>query len=572
MKLNKSILILYAGFWLFAFISNSSQAQQIYISPDEVNTSIGASFTVDVMVSSITDLSAFEFRISFDETILDAVSVVKGALWNDSNYLWHTGQIDNSSGSIGFTSGAASSGSGPTGVSVDANGGILATITFQTNADGTSPVDLADVLMCYVNGNTVSTGVTNGTVTTNLTLSIPFFAGWNMASCPGEPVNGDVATLVNGTPVLPQIYTWIPANQDYSGPVDTIQFGVGYWFPAIADAQLDIECEPRDTMTVQLTAGWNMVGSVSGDVPVTSLTSVPAGAVLTSSIYRWNVAIGNYEVVGTIVPGGGYWIPTIADAELTMDSTQAPAAPPAQVRIGVDMIKPSWESVIAIQTQSQRQQLTFGMHPSASGGFDRLLDKPNPPLSVLGSNALKASWMINDTYFSLLNESFVGDSAHANWELSVELSEPGELRWSHLPTAYRCLLKYDEQMIQMQDVESIYLPEGHHTLTLVLDSFASLPKRTQLLANYPNPFNPETWIPYHLSDDGDVTLVIYDMSGREVRQFHLGNQLAGEYQDKEHALHWDGRNHVGETVSSGVYFYSLQTYRVSQTRKLVVIR
>ena len=81
MKHSKSILILYIGFWLFAVISSSSQAQQIYISPDVVNTVIGASFTVDVMVSSITDLSAFEFRISFDEAILDAVSVAKG--WTD---------------------------------------------------------------------------------------------------------------------------------------------------------------------------------------------------------------------------------------------------------------------------------------------------------------------------------------------------------------------------------------------------------------------------------------------------------------------------------------------------------
>ncbi len=392
-----------------------------------------------------------------------------------------------------------------------------------------------------------------------------------MASLPGDPVNGDVTTLVNGTPVLPQINTWNPANQTYE-QVATLQGGVSYWFATTADTQFNIEYQPRDTMTVQLMAGWNMVGSVSGNVSVTNLTSVPPNTVLTSSIYGWNAATGAYAAVNTIAPGGGYWVAAISDAELTMDSAQPPAAPPAQVLSDADMIKPSWESVIAIQTQSQRQQLTFGMHPSASGSFDRSLDKPNPPLPAWKDSALQVGWLVDDTHFSLLNESFVGDSAHASWDMSVELSEPGELRWSHLPTAYRCLLKYDEQMIQMQDKRSIYLPAGSHTLTLVLDSFASLPKRTQLLANYPNPFNPETWIPYRLSEDGNVSLVIYDMSGREVRRFHLGNQLAGEYQDKEHALHWDGRNYVGETVSSGVYFYSLQTHGVSQTRKLVVIR
>ena len=101
MKCKKSVLTLCAAFCFLALISGYSQAQQIYISPVELNASIGASFTMDVMVSDITNLSAFEFRISFNKDILNAVSVAKGALWNDSNYLWHTDQIDNASGTIG---------------------------------------------------------------------------------------------------------------------------------------------------------------------------------------------------------------------------------------------------------------------------------------------------------------------------------------------------------------------------------------------------------------------------------------------------------------------------------------
>jgi hypothetical protein len=107
---------------------------------------------------------------------------------------------------------------------------------------------------------------------------------------------------------------------------------------------------------------------------------------------------------------------------------------------------------------------------------------------------------------------------------------------------------------------------------LVLDAFESLPKRTELLPNYPNPANPETWIPYCLAEPGDVTLVIYDTSGREIRRFHLYSQLAGEYKDKDHAIHWDGKNQAGEPVSSGVYFYSLQASGASQTGKLAIIR
>ena len=75
------------------------------------------------------------------------------------------------------------------------------------------------------------------------------------------------------------------------------------------------------------------------------------------------------------------------------------------------------------------------------------------------------------------------------------------------------------------------------------------PEKTQLLANYPNPFNPETWIPYELATDTDVTLTIYNAQGVVVRVLHLGQQSAGYYTDRERAAYWDGRNALGEQVA-----------------------
>ena len=84
-----------------------------------------------------------------------------------------------------------------------------------------------------------------------------------------------------------------------------------------------------------------------------------------------------------------------------------------------------------------------------------------------------------------------------------------------------------------------------------------IPKQSLLLQNYPNPFNPETWIPYRLSESAPVTLSIYDTTGRLVRTLSIGFQSAGFYQGRGRAAYWDGRNDVGEQVSSGVYFYQL---------------
>ncbi len=97
-----------------------------------------------------------------------------------------------------------------------------------------------------------------------------------------------------------------------------------------------------------------------------------------------------------------------------------------------------------------------------------------------------------------------------------------------------------------------------------------IPKRTVLLANYPNPFNPETWVPYQLANDAVVTIRIYSSAGQLVRNLELGFQQAGYYIGKSRAAYWDGRNDLGERLASGIYFYELSTPDSSATRKMVV--
>ena len=98
------------------------------------------------------------------------------------------------------------------------------------------------------------------------------------------------------------------------------------------------------------------------------------------------------------------------------------------------------------------------------------------------------------------------------------------------------------------------------------------PTETELLANYPNPFNPETWIPYRLAKDAFVTLTIYDRAGQVVRTIDLGHQTAAFYESRSQAIYWDGRNQLGEQVASGVYFYHLSAGDYSATRKMMILK
>ena len=99
-----------------------------------------------------------------------------------------------------------------------------------------------------------------------------------------------------------------------------------------------------------------------------------------------------------------------------------------------------------------------------------------------------------------------------------------------------------------------------------------IPQTTALLPNYPNPFNPETWIPYHLANASHVQISIYDASGHFVRILTLGHQAEGYYTSKSRAAYWDGRDSLGQTVGSGIYFYQLQAGSESFALKMVVLK
>ena len=99
-----------------------------------------------------------------------------------------------------------------------------------------------------------------------------------------------------------------------------------------------------------------------------------------------------------------------------------------------------------------------------------------------------------------------------------------------------------------------------------------IPTETELLANYPNPFNPETWIPYQLAQGAFVTLTIYDVNGQIIRTLDVGHRIAAVYESRSKAIHWDGKNRLGESVTSGIYFYTLTAGDYSATRKMVILK
>ena len=123
---------------------------------------------------------------------------------------------------------------------------------------------------------------------------------------------------------------------------------------------------------------------------------------------------------------------------------------------------------------------------------------------------------------------------------------------------------------QIENDGSLAFQQGIANLQRLLA--LSIPEKTVLLTNYPNPFNPETWIPYQLSEPAEVTVRIYAVSGALIQTLNLGHQLAGVYHQRSRAAYWNGKNELGEPVASGVYFYTLTAGDFTATRKMLIMK
>ena len=145
------------------------------------------------------------------------------------------------------------------------------------------------------------------------------------------------------------------------------------------------------------------------------------------------------------------------------------------------------------------------------------------------------------------------------------------------PTLGETVTSLDPAFLTMQiDIlrtESDGSMKYEHAIAFFQSLLASIrPTETRLLANYPNPFNPETWIPYQLAKPAEVTLRIYAANGALVRTLTLGHQPVGVYHSRSRAAYWDGRNTLGEKVASDIYFYTLSADDFTATRKMLIMK
>ncbi len=219
-----------------------------------------------------------------------------------------------------------------------------------------------------------------------------------------------------------------------------------------------------------------------------------------------------------------------------------------------------------------------GAAPIALSGYK--VDSQTPVLSVFGSVVDEITGVAKEGFrVKVKNLSTKGAVSEVT---SIETADGYSMTLLDLANAHAARVgdvleisaDSPNPLIGVQPVRYTVTVDDVKTSTIQLEDLIAyeIPAETELLRNYPNPFNPETWIPYHLSEDADVNLTIYDVNGEVVRDIDVGHQNAAKYDSRAKAIYWDGRNRFGEQVASGIYFYHLDAGDFSGTRKMVILK
>ncbi|MFQ6116076.1 MAG: FlgD immunoglobulin-like domain containing protein [bacterium] len=193
----------------------------------------------------------------------------------------------------------------------------------------------------------------------------------------------------------------------------------------------------------------------------------------------------------------------------------------------------------------------------------------NPPPPEPGDYRFDVQSTVAHEFGHWLKLTHTPSGKYPSWPTMEESKD--DLRNEAGQTAQRSLECEDQWGIsQIYDGTSSAPPSSVHIPPPV--EKRTIPAVTELVGNYPNPFNPETWIAYKLAQESDVTIRVYDTEGKAIRTLQLGRKPAGMYVNRESAVYWDGKNDAGEVVSSGLYFYSLITDEAFYTKRMVLTK
>jgi hypothetical protein len=533
----------------------------------DVATHEGEAFVQAITVEDLTGLEviAATFEIEYDATLVTATGIsTPGTLsqgWFASTRVFEEGRIR-----IPMASPTPASGAG-----------LFVNVLFEALPGSVGQTSLA-VSRAVLNSSPASS-VAVGSVVIQPHVAVMEFTyslvpGWNLVSLPGiaDPAALDHVSL--GSYIWDaeaRAYRSSPAAGDSFAPVTTGMFlttDVG----TTVTIDVDVDDSTVRTVPVVLQQGWNLVGAPWGAAtdapfPVSALTD---GSATFSMVYRYDPTTMSYRRAHEMVAGRGYWVFNHTDGPTTVRLTQPRDMSVTAVSSAPKDLDPTWSAHITLTSHDgDRRSVEIGVSEMARAGFDPF-DLPTPPPPP-ARNRPELFVTTRHEGVRLARSVQAPLPGGMEWDVTVRLPNTGGViaRSHDGPRAvWRMHIDSDGRAIDMHEGTTARLEPGTHLLRVRVSPTA--PSATRLLPNYPNPFNPETWIPFELGDDADVTVRVYGLDAAIVRTLDLGHRAAGMHSSRDGAAYWDGRNETGERVATGVYVYELRAGNQRALRRMVI--
>jgi uncharacterized protein (DUF2141 family) len=376
----------------------------------------------------------------------------------------------------------------------------------------------------------------------------PVFSGWNLLSLPENPSDHSKSALY---PVaISRAFAYTPASGYYA--IDAIPNGVGYWLKFQVPQYVPIVGDTILTDSIAVTEGWNLVGTVSRAVAISSVVQIPDN-ILSSTFFTY---AGSYVHPDSLRPHAGYFVKARAGGTIVISSTSSSASPGKAAALPPE-IGGNASTLSVRNSAGSKEQLFFGGADVLRTEADMFDLPPVPP---------EDAFDIRFADGSMAWPHRTSDRAQSATILLSGSSYPLTLTWS-LASGDRGYtiteLKGNEPSNGAPGRTIALNPGGSLTVTdpavnrLRLEagnsaSAGEIPKEYRLEQNYPNPFNPTTLIAYQIPAAGRVKLEVFNVIGKQVRVLVDRNQPAGSY-----AAEWEGRSSEGNDLTSGIYFVRL---------------
>ena len=579
----------------------STVAAQVEISavPSATNPAVGYQIEVSINIAGGSNVAGYDFRLTFNSTALKLISIenadyLPGQAFSTEQQFTPDGtfvpEIAPGDGSVRFAA--------VTLTGTAEGDGTLAVARFKVLAETETTIGLEDVVIGNRTAQEMAVlSVTDAIITPTAAgadieygLEIP--TGISLIHVPLKVTAvGDVAQTIEsvsdlydalgGTTAVNFLSTLDSRTKEWrsyfvpldrGGPADvrlTDDTGV------IAGLRTPVSVRLRGTAlgtngtsTITLSQGLNLVGLPLNDSRITRVSDL-----LTLNGIAGNVPViiltdgGEFKLVGRADDPGD--IAIAGGQSFILNAGRAATVPVS----GVGWTNPSG---------------TAGAPPAAMIGIE--VDDVTPILALRGSIVDEDSSLSNTNFRVTVKNRSNGRSVAT---VTGDESRSRSNTWRSAGIGYQLtdvdletkraatigdILEISAQsphpLIGVEPLEYTVTAEDVRKGWIQLPALIAyeIPAETELLHNYPNPFNPETWIPYQLAHPAEVTLTIYDTQGALVRQLDLGYQQAGYYTNRTRAAYWDGRNNLGEAVGSGVYFYHLRAGDYSAIQKMVILK